>query len=90
MLLERIPLEARHGERRLEPSGTLVRLKLGEAHSAQTRIAMQAQLACRARLTIAQACELFRVAEQKCALEARLVIPVERLSPRSRGCGTRQ
>ena len=79
MLIELTPLETRHGERRLGPTGTLPSLQLGEAHSAQTRMKMKAQLACRARLTIAEARELFGIAEQKCDLEARFVIPGDRL-----------
>jgi hypothetical protein len=79
MLIEITPLETHHGERSLGPSATLARRKLCEAHSAQTRIHMQSPLACRARLTIAQACELFSVTEKKCELEARFDIPVDRL-----------
>ena len=79
MLIEITPFETRHGERSPGPSGMLARLKLGEAHSAQTRIKMKAPLACRARLTVAQTRELFGVAEKKCDLETRFVITVDRL-----------
>jgi len=57
----------------------LARLKRGEAHSAQMRMKMQTPLACRARLTVAQARELFGVAAQQFDLETRFVIAVERL-----------
>lgn len=74
------PLETGHGERRASLIGYLRGLKLGEAHGAQTGIEMKAQLACRAGLTIAQACELFGVAEQKFDLKARFVITIAGLS----------
>lgn len=79
MLINLTPLETRHGERSLGPIGTLASLQLGEAHGAQTRIKMKAQLACRARLTIAQTCERCGVAEQQFDLEAGFVITVDRL-----------
>ncbi len=63
MLIERASFEARHGERSLAPLGMLIGRQLREAHSTQTRIKMQVELACSARLTIAEACELFGVAE---------------------------
>jgi hypothetical protein len=79
MLIEITPLETRHGERSLGPSGTLASLQRGEAHGAQTRMKMNAPLACRARLTIAQTCALCGVAEQQFDLEARVVLTVDRL-----------
>ena len=79
MLSNITPLETRPGERSLGPLGTLARLQRGEAHGAQTRIHMNAQLACRARLTIAQTCERFGVAAQKVDLEAGFVITGDRL-----------
>ena len=79
MLIETTPFETRHGERSLGLIGMLASLQLREAHRAQTRIKMKAQLAGRTRLTIAEACELFGIAEQKFDLETRFVIPVDRL-----------
>src|SRR6266508_4424794 len=80
MLIEITPFETHHGERSLGLIGMLASLKLCEAHTAQTRIKMNAQLACRTRLTIAQACELFGVAEEKFDLETRFVITVLKLT----------
>jgi hypothetical protein len=79
MLIEIPSLETRHGERGLRRIGTLARLQLCKAYGAQTRINMKAQLVSGARLAIAQARELFGIAEQKFDLEARFVIPVDRL-----------
>ena len=79
MLIEPTPFATRHGERRLGLIGMRASLQLREAHRAQTRINMQAPLAGRTRLTIAEACELFGIADTDMRLETRFVIPVERL-----------
>ena len=79
VLIAITPFETRQRARRLGPVGMLASLKLREAHSAQTGMKMQSSLAGRARLTIAQARELFGIAEQNFDREPRLVITGDRL-----------
>ncbi len=79
MLIELPSLETCHGERGTRLLGALARLQLCEAHGAQTRMQMTAPRVSRARLAIVQARKLCGVAEQTFDLEARFVIPVDRL-----------
>jgi hypothetical protein len=79
MLIDITPLATRHGERNLGPIRTLLSFSRCEAHGAHTRLTMKAQLLSRPRLTIAEPCELFRVAEQHFDLETCFVIPVDRV-----------
>src|SRR5919108_2830143 len=81
MLITTTPLATGQRERHSALVGYLTGLQLGEAHGAQTGIAMKPQLACRAGLTIAQARELFGVAAQKFDLETRFVVDTHGLTP---------
>jgi hypothetical protein len=78
-LLAITPFETHQGDRRLGRIGLLASLQLGEAHRAQTRSNMNAQLTGSPRLTIAEACARLGVAEQPFDLEPRVVLTVERL-----------
>jgi hypothetical protein len=66
-------------------ASALTGLSLGEAHGAQTRLAMQAPLAGRARLTIAQARALCGVAAETCDLDACCVRAIEGLGRQRHG-----